>query len=253
MDHHLTADLNVLSTLIVHLKLHVSTENVKTPALASVEEMHTAESEIMCQFVPVIKASLETHSQVATDHQQPHQDQKSLIPVDQVLVASMLSAEKEMVLLLVYAFLVSMEIPTLNASQNAQLTQNAPQTKPVSIKNVSTLVQEFVEPMLHVQSRITIHHAHVTLAILETHSDTAQELQLYLFQQKLSIHAFHLPVDQMQFVMKETEQPLVNVFQTTLEIHMLPADQSVLSTQIVHQAKHVNNFTALTHVQEHVE
>ena len=53
--------------------------------------------------------------------------------------------------------------------------------------------------------------------------------------------------------MREIEQPPVNVFQTTLEIHMLPADQSVLSTQIVHQAKHVNNFTALTHVQEHVE
>ena len=107
--------------------------------------------------------------------------------------------------------------------------------------------------MLHAQFRITIHHAHVTQDIPETHLDTAQELQLYLSLQKLSIHAFHLPVDQMQFVMKEIEQPPVNVFQTTLEIHMLPADQSVLSTQIVHQAKHVNNFTALTHVQEHVE
>ena len=107
--------------------------------------------------------------------------------------------------------------------------------------------------MLHAQSRITIHHAHVTQDILETHSDTAQELQPYLFLQKLSIHAFHLLVALMQFVMKEIEQPPVNVFQTTLEIHMLPADQSVLSTQIVHQAKHVNNFTALTHVQEHVE
>ena len=107
--------------------------------------------------------------------------------------------------------------------------------------------------MLLVQSRITIHHAPVTQDIQETHSDTAQELQLYLFPQKLSIHAFHLPVDQMQFAMREIEQPHVNVFQTTLEIHMLPADQSVLSTRIVHQAKHVNNFTALTHVQEHVE
>ena len=125
--------------------------------------------------------------------------------------------------------------------------------RPVSIRNVWTLVQEFVEPMLHAQSRITIHHAHVTLAILGIHSDTAQELQLYQSPQKLSIHAFHHHVAQMQFVMRETEQPPVNVFQTTLETHMLPADQSVLSTQIVHPAKHVNNFTALTHVQELVE
>ena len=107
--------------------------------------------------------------------------------------------------------------------------------------------------MLHAQSRITIHHASVTLAILGTHSDTALELQHKQFQLKSSIHATHLPVDQMQFVMRETEQPPVNVFQTTLETHMLPADQSVLSTQIVHPAKHVNNFTALTHVQGHVE
>ena len=253
MDHHQTADLNVLSTLTVPLRLHASTENVKIPALASVEEMHTAESEIMCQFVSVTKDSLETHSQAATDQQQPHQDQKLLIPADQVLVASMLSVEKEMVLLLAHVFLVSMEIPMFNANQSAQLIQNAQQARLVSIRNVLTLVQEFVEPMHLVLSRITIHHAHVIQDIQETHSDTAQELQLYLSLQKLSIHAFHLPVDQMQFAMREIEQPPVNVFQTTLEIHMLPADQSVLLTQIVHQAKHVNNFTALTHVQEHVE
>lgn len=76
LDHHLTADLNVLSTLTVHLKLHVSTENAKTPALASVEEMPIAESEIMCQYVPVTKDLSEIHSQAATDQQQPHQDQR---------------------------------------------------------------------------------------------------------------------------------------------------------------------------------
>ena len=252
MDHHQTADLNVLSTLTVPLRLHASTENVKIPAQASVEEMHTAELEIMCQFVSVTKDSLETHSQAATDQQQHHQDQKSLIPADQVLVALMLNAEREMELLPAHVFQVSLEIPMCNVNQNAQLIQNALQTRLVSIRNVWTLVQEFVEPTLHAQSRITIHHAHVTLAILGTHSDTAQELLLYLYLQKSSIHAFHLPVDQMQFVMRETEQLPVNVFQTTLETHMLPADQSVLSTQIVHQAKHVNNFTALTHVLERV-
>ena len=149
-------------------------------------------------------------------------------------------------------FQVSLEIPMCNVNQSAQLIQNAQQTRPVLTRSVSTRVQEFVELMLHAQSKITIHHALVTLAILGIHSDTAQELQLYLSPQKLSIHAFHLPVDQMQFAMRETEQPPVNVFQTTLETHMLPADQSVLSTQIVHPAKHVNNFTALTHVLERV-
>ena len=165
----------------------------------------------------------------------------------------MLSAKQEMELQLVYVFQVLMEILIMNVNQSAQLIQSAQQTRPVSIKNVLTLVQEFVELMLHVQSRITIHHAPVTQDIQETHSDTAQEVQLYLSPQKLSIHAFHLPVALMQFVMRGIEQPPVNVFQTTLEIHMLPADQSVLSTQIAHQTKHVNNFTALTHVQEHVE
>jgi hypothetical protein len=71
-----------------------------------VEEMHTAESEIMYQPVSVTKNLLETHSQAATDLQQPHQDQKSLIPADQVLVASMLSAEREMEQLPVLVFQV---------------------------------------------------------------------------------------------------------------------------------------------------
>ena len=107
--------------------------------------------------------------------------------------------------------------------------------------------------MLLAQFRITILHAPVTQDIQEIHSDTAQELQLYLFLQKSSIHAFHLHAVQMQSAMKETEQLHVNVFLTTLEIPILHADQSVLSTLTVHQAKHVNNFTALTHVQEPVE
>jgi hypothetical protein len=76
LGHHQIADLNVLSTLTVHLKLHVSTENAKTPALDCVEEMHTAESEIMCQFVPVTKDSSEILSQAATDQPQHHQDQR---------------------------------------------------------------------------------------------------------------------------------------------------------------------------------
>ena len=125
-----------------------------------------------------------------------------------------------MELLLAPVFQVSLEIHIMNANQSAQSIQNAPATKPVSIRNVLTLVQEFVEPMLLVQFRITILHAPVTQDILETHSDTAQELQLYLFLQKSSIHAFHLHAVQMQSAMKETEQPHVNVFLTTLEIPM---------------------------------
>ena len=74
--------------------------------------------------------------------------------------------------------------------------------------------------MLHVQSKITIHPAHVTQVILEIHSDTAQELQHCQFLQKLLIHADHLLVEQMLFAMKEIEQPPVNVSQITLEILM---------------------------------
>ena len=87
----------------------------------------------------------------------------------------MLSAEKEMELLLAPVFQVSLEIHILNANQSAQLIQNAPVTRPVSIRNVLTLVQEFVELMLLAQFRITILLAPVTQDILETHSDTAQE------------------------------------------------------------------------------
>ena len=182
--------------------------------------MHIAESEIMSLFVSVTKDSLGTLFQAATDQQQPHQDQKSLTPADQVHVALMLSAEKEMELLLAPVFLVSLEIHMFNASQSAQSIQNAPATRPVSIRNVLTLVQEFVELMLLVQFRVTILHAPVTQDIQEIHSDTAQELQLYLFLQKSSILAFHLLVALMQFALKEIGQPPVNVFQNTLEIPM---------------------------------
>ena len=253
MEHRPTADQSVLSILIVHQKLHVSTENVKTPVLDCVEEMLTAELETMYQYVSAIRDSLEIHSLAATDLQQPHQDQKSLTPADQVHVESMQSAERGMEQLHVLVFQDYLEIPMLSANQSVPSMQNAPPTKLVSTKSVLIPVLEFVEPMLHVQSKITIHPAHVTQVILEIHSDTAQELQHYQFLQKSSTHASHLHVDQMLSVMKDKELPPVNVFQTTLEILMWHVDQSVWSTQIVHQAKHVNNFTALTHVQEHVE
>ena len=215
--------------------------------------MHTAMSEIMFLSVSVTKDSLGILSPPATDLQPLLQDQKSLTPADQVHVESMQSAERGMEQLHVLVFQDYLEIPMLSANQSVPSMQNAPPTKLVSTKSVLIPVLEFVEPMLHVQSKITIHPAHVTQVILEIHSDTAQELQHYQFLQKSSTHAFHLHVDQMPSVMKDKELPPVNVFQTTLEIHMLPADRSVLSTQIVHQAKHVNNFTALTHAQEHAE
>ena len=100
------------------------------------EETHTAESETMCRFVSVTKVSLETRSQAVTDQQQHHQDQKSLIPADQVLVASMLNAEREMELLPALVFQVSLEIPMCNVNQSAQLIPNAQQIKPVSIRSV---------------------------------------------------------------------------------------------------------------------
>ena len=107
--------------------------------------------------------------------------------------------------------------------------------------------------MQAVLSKIIFHLAPVTLVTLETPSDTVRKLQHYQFQQK-SYGLVNLPlVEQMLFVMKEAEQPLVNAYLTILETHMLPADQSVLSTRTVHPTKHVNNFIALTHVLVLVE
>ena len=107
-----------------------------------------------------------------------------------------------------------------SVKQNVQSTQNVQQTKHVSIRNVWILVQEFVELMLHVQCRITIHPVHVIQDTQEILSDTAQELQHCQFLLKLLIHADHLHVVQMLFAMKGTEQRPANVFQTTLVILM---------------------------------
>ena len=82
--------------------------------------MHTAESEIMFQLVSVTKDSLEIPSRAATDPQQLHQDQRSSIPADQVLVESMLSAKQEMELLLVFVFQDLMEILIKNVNLSAQ-------------------------------------------------------------------------------------------------------------------------------------
>ena len=90
----------------------------------------------MFLFASVIKAILEIPLPHATDQPLLHQDQKSLIPADQVLVASMLNAEKEMELPLAPVFQVSLEIPMCNVNQSAQLIPNALQTRPVSIRSV---------------------------------------------------------------------------------------------------------------------
>ena len=93
--------------------------------------MHTAESETMFLSVSVTKDSLETHFQVVTDQLPHHQDQRLLIHADQVLVASMQNAEKEMELLHVHAYLVSEEILMWSVSQSVPSTQNVPSTKHV--------------------------------------------------------------------------------------------------------------------------
>ena len=164
--------------------------------------MPIAMLETMFLFASVIKVLLEIPSHLATDLPPQHQDPKSLTPADQVHVESMQSAERGMEQLHVLVFQDYLEIPMLSANQSVPSMQNAPPTKLVSTKSVLIPVLEFVEPMLHVQSKITIHPAHVTQVILEIHSDTAQELQHYQFLQKSSTHAFHLHVDQMPFVMK---------------------------------------------------
>ena len=79
--------------------------------------MLTAELETMYQYVSAIRDSLEIHSLAATDPQQPHQDQKSLTPADQVHVESMQSAEKGMEQLHVLVFQDYLEIPNIGISK----------------------------------------------------------------------------------------------------------------------------------------
>lgn len=88
--------------------------------------MLIAELEIMFLFVFVIKDTLVTHSQAVTDQLLQHQDQRLLILVDQILVVSMLNAEKEMEQHLVHVIQAYREIPMLNASMNVPSTQSVP-------------------------------------------------------------------------------------------------------------------------------
>ena len=108
--------------------------------------MLTAESEIMCLFVSATKDSSEIPSRAATDQQQPRQDQKLLILADQVLVASMLSAEKEMELPPAPVTQVSRAIPMWSADTSAPLTPSVPHTWPASVTSVATRAQECVAP-----------------------------------------------------------------------------------------------------------
>ena len=56
----------------------------------------------------------------------------------------------------------------------------------------------------------------------------------------------------MHSVLKEIMQLPASVYLSTLEIHMLHVDQSVWSTQIVLQSKHVRGTNVLTLALEHV-
>ena len=220
MDLLPTVDQNVLLTRIVHQTKHASTENVKIPVQDSVESMPTAELETTFLFVSVTRDTSETPSPTATDLSPHHYDQRSLTPADQVPVESMQNVEKEMERPPAHVCLVYLEILMLNASQNALSTLNVQWIKPVLDRNVWILVLEFVAAMQDVLFKITTPAVLVTQDLQETPSDSAPELQHCQFLQKSSIHAFHLHAVQMQSAMKETEQPHVNVFLTTLEIPM---------------------------------
>ena len=234
----------MLLTRIVHQTKHASTENVKIPVLASVESMLTAGSETMFPFVSVTRDTSETPSPTATD-QSPHlYDPRLLIPADQVPVESMLNVEREMEQLPVPVSLVYLEIHMLNASQNAQSTLNVQWIKPVSDRSVWIPVLESVAPMQDVLFKITTPVVLVTQDTLETHSDSAPELQRCQFPQKLSIPASLRRVDPMLFVMRETELLPASVYQNTLETPTSPADQSVLSILTALQTKHANKCIA---------
>jgi hypothetical protein len=77
--------------------------------------------------------------------------------------------------------------------------------------------------------------ANVILDIQEMLLLHARELQLHLSLLKWSTHAAHPHVGQMPYVLKEIEQQLVNAFQNTLVILMLPVGQNAQPIQSVLQ------------------
>ena len=132
----------------------------------------------------------------------------------------MQNVEREMEQLPVPVCLVYLEIHMLSASQNVQSTLNVQWIKPVSDRNVWILVLEFVAPMQDVQFRITTQAVLVIQDTLETHSDSAPELQPWQLPQKSSIPAFPHLVDPMLSATRGTELLLVSVYQNTLETPM---------------------------------
>ena len=64
------------------------------------------------------------------------------------------------------ALLITLEIHTLSANQNVWSTQNAPETRLVSIRSAETPVLGFVVPMHIAQQQTTMQCASVSLATL---------------------------------------------------------------------------------------
>ena len=89
----------------------------------------------------------------------------------------MLNVQKEDKQHHVDVFLIILGILMLNANQSVLSILNVQMTKRVSTISVRTHVQECVEFMPHVMSRIISHNVHVILDILGMHLLLAQELQ----------------------------------------------------------------------------
>lgn len=141
---------------------------------------------------------------------------------------------------------------TSSANLSALSMLNALMTKHVSISTAGIPALVCVVPTLHVLYPTTHHNVGVTQDMKVTPSLPVEGLLPLSFPRKLSTRAIPLHVDLTQYVVRGTELPPAVVFQSTLAIHMWPADLSVQSTLSVHLTGHVETSNVLTLAQDYV-
>lgn len=143
--------------------------------------------------------------------------------------------------------LTTSAIHTLSANQNVWSTQNAPETRLVSIRNAKIPVLGFValtpiaqQPitMLSVSVNLDTPAMHLLLAKGSPHGH--QECP-----QRDQTLAIPLPVGQMHFALRETMPGLVDAFLNILGIPMWHAGLSAQSMLIAPQTRPVSSSTVL--------
>ena len=127
--------------------------------------------------------------------------------------------------------------PTVGRSVRS--TTTVLKTKHASTENVKIPVQGSVESMPTAELETTFLFVSVTRDTSETPSPTATDLSPHHYDLRSLTPADQVPVESMQNVEKEMEQPPVHVCLVYLEILMLNASQNALSTLNVQWIKPV--------------